>query len=660
MALVYSYIRFSTKKQLEGDSLRRQVEDGDEWIKQNKHTPASLTLRDIGVSAFRGKNKHTGALGTFLDLIESGRVQRGSILLVENLDRLSRQGVDEAFDLFKKILRSGVQVAVLKPYETVYTETHLSDFISLLMPLLYFHLAFIESKNKADRLRSRWDRKRKEAVGGKKFDRKCPRWVTWDGEQFVLNEGAKAVRFIFEATADGKGQRQVLAELVKHYKPIGISGRWNSSYITKVLNDRAVLGERQPKAFNNDGERIPVGRPIPCYYPAAIEEALWVKAEAARKAKVKMKGPSGQFVNLFVGLVFNANDGYAMHIQTSPNHDGSRQRRLVSYGHSSKVPGTDGVTVKYSAFEDAVLGHLWELKAEDLEAKGSVSLVRDKEQELSAYERRLGELEEAQADPHAEDINSLRTSARIVRGKIHELKGEIERLRAELNADQPLRQTHGVQKALESADDEQRHVLRLRLRSLLAELVKSIHVRPEKHFGRVFWSARVVFVNGTIRYIYRTPDGLDVSSQVIHPQTDETAKFNGPAFLFIELAKANTQPGDADEPKSIPPTVGDAAEAFLRVMRSQMHKDSFRVVPSKVRRIVEFLGEDLPTKNVNGVRWRKWTAWVRGEIEGGRLAAGTARVVWSRSREFVRWLIDRGACPPIDDLDMSSLKALAV
>ena len=56
MALVYSYIRFSSKKQAKGDSLRRQTE-GEEWIEKNGHTKASLTLHDLGVSAFRGNGE---------------------------------------------------------------------------------------------------------------------------------------------------------------------------------------------------------------------------------------------------------------------------------------------------------------------------------------------------------------------------------------------------------------------------------------------------------------------------------------------------------------------------------------------------------------------------------------------------------------------------
>src|SRR5262245_39471853 len=122
MAVVYSYIRFSSRKQIQGDSLRRQAEAGEEWIKKHGHVEAALTLQDLGVSAFRRRNKQRGALRTFLDAIESGQIKPGSVLLVEHLDRLSRQGVSEAYSLFTAILNHGVEIAVLKPHEQLYTK----------------------------------------------------------------------------------------------------------------------------------------------------------------------------------------------------------------------------------------------------------------------------------------------------------------------------------------------------------------------------------------------------------------------------------------------------------------------------------------------------------------------------------------------------------
>ncbi len=41
MSLVYSYVRYSSKKQMKGDGLRLQAEDGEKWIGVGGHASQS-------------------------------------------------------------------------------------------------------------------------------------------------------------------------------------------------------------------------------------------------------------------------------------------------------------------------------------------------------------------------------------------------------------------------------------------------------------------------------------------------------------------------------------------------------------------------------------------------------------------------------------------
>src|SRR5215467_1963131 len=98
MRRAYSYIRFSTPEQAKGDSLRRQTELSERYAREHGLTlDDKLTFRDLGKSAFRGKNAQEGELGDFIKAVEDGRIKRGSYLLVENLDRLSRQPARKAY-----------------------------------------------------------------------------------------------------------------------------------------------------------------------------------------------------------------------------------------------------------------------------------------------------------------------------------------------------------------------------------------------------------------------------------------------------------------------------------------------------------------------------------------------------------------------------------
>ena len=116
--IVYSYIRFVQCPQFrpEGDSVRRQSERAAEYCQRRGWVlDETLTLRDLGVSAFKGSNAAVGNFRTFLDAVQEGRVVPGSVLLVESFDRISRQGIDEGYDLIKSILKAGVKIVTLSP-----------------------------------------------------------------------------------------------------------------------------------------------------------------------------------------------------------------------------------------------------------------------------------------------------------------------------------------------------------------------------------------------------------------------------------------------------------------------------------------------------------------------------------------------------------------
>lgn len=90
----YSYTRFSTPEQGQGDSLRRQTAAAREYATKNQlDLDEELTFHDPGMSAYRGRNAETGALGTFLEAVRDKIIPLGSYLLVESLDRISRQTV---------------------------------------------------------------------------------------------------------------------------------------------------------------------------------------------------------------------------------------------------------------------------------------------------------------------------------------------------------------------------------------------------------------------------------------------------------------------------------------------------------------------------------------------------------------------------------------
>src|SRR5262249_11140635 len=124
----FSYLRFSDRKQAKGDSKRRQLEWGPALCgTKGRGLDENLSIQDLGVSAFRGGKARKGQLAAFLKAIKSGRVVPGDVLLVEALDRLTREDIDPAWELFRSILKSGVEVYTREP-ERHYGKADLNNF----------------------------------------------------------------------------------------------------------------------------------------------------------------------------------------------------------------------------------------------------------------------------------------------------------------------------------------------------------------------------------------------------------------------------------------------------------------------------------------------------------------------------------------------------
>jgi DNA invertase Pin-like site-specific DNA recombinase len=157
--LAYSYIRISSDPQLRGDSLRRQLEASNRYAAEHDLDLVE-DMRDLGVSGFTGANiGPEGALGRFLVAVRSNRVPRGSFILVENLDRLSREDPHRALGPFLEIINSGIGIVTLQDGK-VYTAENL-QVPDLIMSILIMGRANEESRTKSLRIGEAWEKKRK-------------------------------------------------------------------------------------------------------------------------------------------------------------------------------------------------------------------------------------------------------------------------------------------------------------------------------------------------------------------------------------------------------------------------------------------------------------------------------------------------------------------
>ncbi len=568
MATVYSYVRFSSKKQELGDSVRRQVKAGDDWLAQHpEHTlDASLRLHDLGVSAFRGANlDEKGALGAFIALAKKpdSPIAKGSILLIERLDRFSRQQTRKAYRAFVELVEAGVTIQTLDPPQAI-SEGNIDDLHIVLPLVLQMCMAHEQSKEKSRRVGAVWHAKRENARSGKPMFRRCPSWLRWNqkSERFEPTaDGVAVIEFIFRRTIEGCGQRQLVGELNQQFKPIGRSKQWNGSFINKVLNDRAVLGELQPHRFDEAGCRVPDGEPIRDYYPRMVSDELFHAAAISKERRKKAKGRHAKFVNLFVGLIFG-DDGNALHVQTGRVKRGGGyyvQRRFVSYGHLRGLSGASPLSLKYDTVETAVLRFLYEIDAGCLEAAPDQRQeVLAAEAKVAAIRTRMSNLRAVLTDTSASApaVTEVADALATLAQQLVDAEASLAKMRQEADAAraEPLTQTKHILEVLTLKPDSERHALRLKLRSLISAIVERIEVRMHKRQNRrVDADITILLRSGEQRFVI---DGRYVASggkPSVAPQVpdDVAAEWWSETDAFSRLSAAGL--GQSGEPIHVNP-----------------------------------------------------------------------------------------------------------
>jgi DNA invertase Pin-like site-specific DNA recombinase len=113
------------------------------------------------VSAFTGANVAEGAgLGGFIAAVRAGKVPPGSVLLVEDLDRLSRQAILKSIGLLVELLTAGITIVTLSNQRTYTAATGSGD---LILSIISMERSHEESRIKQIRRLAVWKNKRDNA-----------------------------------------------------------------------------------------------------------------------------------------------------------------------------------------------------------------------------------------------------------------------------------------------------------------------------------------------------------------------------------------------------------------------------------------------------------------------------------------------------------------
>jgi len=267
----------------------RQLDDTRRYCRKKGLNLDPKTLEDLGLSGYHGKHISQGTLGVFLEGIASKLIPTPCALVIEALDRLTRQQCEEAVFLLLSLVRSGVEVHTVAD-EMVYRTGEI-PMHQLMYSVMVLSTGHQESDRKSGMLKKSWSYKRKEArESGKPMTRILPEWLTIEGGKIIpIPDRAAIVQRIFREAAQGSGKLAIAGRLIEEgIETWGRGGkkgtRWHYSYVHKILTNRAVLGEYQPHRMVS-GKRTPDGDLLPQFFPAVITLAEWNAAAESRRSR---------------------------------------------------------------------------------------------------------------------------------------------------------------------------------------------------------------------------------------------------------------------------------------------------------------------------------------------------------------------------------------
>ena len=282
MPVAYAYVRYSSAVQADGDSVERQTSPLVAFS-ERFGVEVVETFIDEGVSSFHGDNIRRGRFRDLLDKIEEGSIVSGDFLVIESIDRISRQQMDETATQLYEILRKGIKIYTTADERLYSLDDKSKDIENYMMIGLIAKRANEESEMKSRRRKSAWNKakrlaKENEGVFSTRANTPYGLRVV-DGKFEIVEEEAKEIRAIFE-NLKYQGVSNSIKEVNKTSKR-----KWTNRHVHLMLENKYVIGVYRSQRREN-GKKIFVEN-IEGYYPEIVSAKDFYEAVEAMKSRAR-------------------------------------------------------------------------------------------------------------------------------------------------------------------------------------------------------------------------------------------------------------------------------------------------------------------------------------------------------------------------------------
>lgn len=528
-AQAYVYRRFSSDEQEKGSgqTLLRQQERCEAFAVEHGWTLAGEPLTDKGKSAFKGEHLFPdGELGKFVGRVMSGEIKRGSVLVAERLDRLSRRPVGEAMAWIHMMTNAGIVVAIADTRIVFDTNQDMGSFLNAAIQLGVGH---DESRKKSDQTilakRKLWKATETRTGPWTNLATKLPTWLTRNDARdgFIVDEDrARIVREIFTQSANGVGVNTITRFLNEDGVPPFSQPtrykngphRWGRSAVRQLLMSPNVEGDLVFKSG------IYSGRTVSEFFPRIVDADLVVRARADLKARKKEAGSSakGGTTNLFAGVTTCGVCGRRAFLSTSVQKGKAYPYLRCEAAQERRCDNTNGFA--YRAFEDAVLDLFLDLSMDDrfFEATDELREGRARKAEiekaLNDTRARKTRLMEAFGDGDGDAMILINKATADINDLISELTSldqTIATATGKVSNAEHLRRVGDIREAAGSDIETVRVQARGKLRQAMSAIIMSVEIDRD-HDGQKFFT---VILTGGIMAVR-----IDTKGQVLKAVSD--------------------------------------------------------------------------------------------------------------------------------------------
>ena len=435
------------------------------------------------MSAYTGANITKGNLARLVEDFACGdRDPNGSIIIVEELDRLSRAKANVMFEWLFRNLNLGLTFVTANKDRRIDRDT--LNELGALFSLVAEHFgSHSESAKKADRLAEYWRITRKNEKLHPNI--RHPAWLENKDGELVVREGAQeTIDLMFSLALNGHGATTIAKTLnqsgiVPWAATKNAAKRWTASRVKRVIFNDATLGYYTPYNRPRMGEVKRAGEKIR-RYPAVIDIETFAKVNERKREK----RPRRSIANLIPRVSRCYRCGGAMGARGS-----SVKGHYYVYCQAAKS-GTGECDHqrgwRYADIEKPLLDLLLDRALDDrffAQTSNAVASVAKRVAALRVEVAQRSEhlewlfLQETKFDdlPMLASVRDTKADQyRAARDRLAEAEQELDRLRGRVSPEEHRERVQSMRSALSSKDEETRYVARKTARDALADLIERI------------------------------------------------------------------------------------------------------------------------------------------------------------------------------------------